>query len=1077
MTDKYHKGKRLGDALSEILYRYPEVTLFCFDYFDTLVYRIVEPEQTKRLACRQLSIVLGGDPDAGALYQWRKNFELTLCGENEKKGLDPEFSLYDLAAVFHEFLVPRYPRITGLYDKDRFVDLFIQIEMNIELRVQKTFPDTGTLLSIVKKHGASVVLISDFYIPGDLFRRFLDRHGISKYIDHLFVSCDYGLTKFTGRLYDTVINHYRVKPETFLMIGDRENADVRMPASRKMKSMGVGGYTRQGAASETTTVQPPHTFESITSKKRFPSLIVKNQKDLFPEFALTLWHFIYRLFQELIRENATQVFFLSKEGAFLKQLFDQFQQEQFGTAVIDSRHLRVSRKSTFIGSLRAIESEDFSRLFSQYNTISPRDFLLSLNFQENEAKRICDASSIPYDVREGDFSTSDTFRFLLQSKEFRESYEEKRRRQKTAFLKYLESFDVDFTKARLHLVDVGWKGTIQDNMYFTLNREADIRGYYMGTITPTHLFRNNPKKGLLFSNYPVKTPYYDVYAENPSLFEVLLSNPEGSADAYEIRNAAGKPKQRSVEGEFDAGNGIVVKMNITPEEKALFFEKIAPFQDAVRTDFKRFSESQVISESPPPDDEWFARKHARMIFYPRPKEISFFQSVFHFENFGNIEFTGFHGGSRVSLRKKIQNLITVLSAPKPILESFFWYPVTLDRMGLGGLTGYFGRRFYRKVFSENGTAKWLTQERMKRSLFRFRVKKKLRIALLFDKIQSDAQSKKILTYAIKLKRAGHPVAVITKSNTASVPSDFDWFSIQQTRNLKFDLAAAASWESALLLEHIPADAYAYFLTDPSSVIPASPDDPPYDHSAMKRLAIRSHLFPVPVITTDPGIREYFEENLGRKVFFIQESKTFEKKFASVLRKIQRQSGPSLAYLKTLIDLAWKGFDSDQKIEAVAPLFGSPGESTQKFQLYWHHGDGFAETRSWSKDYAYGKWVTFSTDIPSAAAQVWLRLDPAVHWGVVFIEFIRLLIPGKPKPLISWDPQQGWAGIEAKGTSDLLSKKDILVLESTGRDPQVLLPPIQIDESTRPITVEIRLRFIHHRQSIREAFDEKGAISA
>ncbi|MBW1778197.1 MAG: hypothetical protein JRJ54_11480 [Deltaproteobacteria bacterium] len=366
--------------------------------------------------------------------------------------------------------------------------------------------------------------------------------------------------------------------------------------------------------------------------------------------------------------------------------------------------------------------------------------------------------------------------------------------------------------------------------------------------------------------------------------------------------------------------------------------------------------------------------------------------------------------------------------------------------------------------------KWLTQEWMMRSFSRFGVKKKLRIALLFDKIQSDTQSKKILDYGIQLKRAGHSVAVITKSDALSVRTDFDWFSLNQATDCKFDLALATSWESALLLEQVPADSHAFFLTDSPSVIPASPNDPPHNHSPLHRLSIRSQLFPLPVITTDPGIREYFEENLGREVFFIQDSKSFEKQFISVFRKIQRQPGISHTYLKTLIDLAWKGFDADQKIETFAPLFESPGESTQTFQIYWHHGDGFTEARSWSKDYAYGKWITFSKDIPLEKSKTWLRLDPAMHWGVVFIEFIHLLIPGKPQPVMLWDSRHGWTGIEVQGTSEILKKDEALVLESTGQDPQILLPPIQIQETTRRITLETRLRFIHHRQAAREAFD-------
>ncbi|HSO10446.1 MAG TPA: hypothetical protein VLR45_10690, partial [Desulfoprunum sp.] len=80
--------------------RRPQV--ICFDYFDTLVYRNVYPEATKKLAAAQLSVALGQRLSGETLYQLRHELEATLCRENTAMGLDPEFSLQHLSdRLFH----------------------------------------------------------------------------------------------------------------------------------------------------------------------------------------------------------------------------------------------------------------------------------------------------------------------------------------------------------------------------------------------------------------------------------------------------------------------------------------------------------------------------------------------------------------------------------------------------------------------------------------------------------------------------------------------------------------------------------------------------------------------------------------------------------------------------------------------------------------------------------------------------------------------------------------------------------------------------------------------------------------
>ena len=63
----------------------------CFDYFDTLVFRVIAPEYSKKLAAKQLSLLLDGIT-GDSIYEIRRELELKLCRESVEQGKDPEFT-------------------------------------------------------------------------------------------------------------------------------------------------------------------------------------------------------------------------------------------------------------------------------------------------------------------------------------------------------------------------------------------------------------------------------------------------------------------------------------------------------------------------------------------------------------------------------------------------------------------------------------------------------------------------------------------------------------------------------------------------------------------------------------------------------------------------------------------------------------------------------------------------------------------------------------------------------------------------------------------------------------------------
>ena len=96
---------QLKAALQERLEPNPCPTqVVCFDFFDTLVSRMVVPEETKIIAARQLADTMAAGITGDFIYQLRRVLEHRLCAENHAQGLDPEFSLPVLAQRLHAVL-------------------------------------------------------------------------------------------------------------------------------------------------------------------------------------------------------------------------------------------------------------------------------------------------------------------------------------------------------------------------------------------------------------------------------------------------------------------------------------------------------------------------------------------------------------------------------------------------------------------------------------------------------------------------------------------------------------------------------------------------------------------------------------------------------------------------------------------------------------------------------------------------------------------------------------------------------------------------------------------------------------
>ena len=287
-----------------------------------------------------------------------------------------------------------------------------------------------------------------------------------------------------------------------------------------------------------------------------------NTHDLFPELATSFFYFVDRLYETLTEQGIQAVYFLSREGQPLMRMFDMYC-KQMGAGIV-SHYLEVSRRSTLLPSLAPLAEENFETLFRQYRRISLVEFLSSLGLEvhlENIAQALGMADGAA-SQREDDFPSSSTFTALKALPQFQELYESERQKRRHAFIAYLTELSGGTLPPRLVIVDVGWKGTIQDNLFALLCRHGDtpvsqITGYYMGLVAQGAAGPCNDKYGLLFSTAGVPSPKFQVFNENRALLEVVLAADHGSIYSYAF-NAGGLPC--AIRGEFEEGEMLAAEV-------------------------------------------------------------------------------------------------------------------------------------------------------------------------------------------------------------------------------------------------------------------------------------------------------------------------------------------------------------------------------------------------------------------------------------------------------------------------------------------------------------------------------------
>ncbi len=652
-------------------------SIYFYDIFDTIISRKVQPEYIKKIWSRDIAQMYSLKEGAKGVYAARNEIESKLCKDNEAAGNDLEFRYADMLSSLYERLKPDT-------DLESFAANCRNSEFAIETRNQYVCDDVVEKIKERRAEGAKIYCVSDFYLPVDFIKEMFEFHGICGLFDGFYISSEYLLTKRSGKLYDYVIKDLALNPSDVLMTGDNKWSDVECAVQHGLNAEHIDRTERHNEYQAFL-----EKYDNYDAASHIMSLYKKCNRDDYEDLTFSLYRFIEKLYYELLGGSVKNVFFLSREGEFLKKLFDKYQAERVydENMRIRTHYLMVSRKATLMVSLKPLDEEPFEMIFRQYINISLFDFLSSLGFEESEQEEI--GRQLGADIHEKvtDLPRHEIFSNLKANEYFRKLYEEKRTTQHDNFTKYLESFGVDFDKENMCLVDVGWKGTIQDNILVYFGGEKTVKGLYLGLVAAGKESPYNIKKGLLFDsvNGGIST-YFDIYNENKSIYEVILGATHGSADHYVLENGM-----------------VTVATAQKKEERELYNTLIAPIQKGIYELFVKLDDGlrDRYYDMEETDRTW-ADIHARLVFLPTKNQIDIFYKIYHFENFGVFEFTKFKTAEHISLKMRCKNFKRMMKERRNFFLSSFWGVVALRDAGLSVFIRPYGYYMYNRFFKNKG---------------------------------------------------------------------------------------------------------------------------------------------------------------------------------------------------------------------------------------------------------------------------------------------------------------------------------------------------------------------------------------
>lgn len=609
------------------------------DFFGTIVQRNCSPEEIKYLWAKKLALELKYSIDENQLLMLRKKSEQAVSARAKAR----EFNYSELADEMYRRILDLNNEFGLKYDAQHFSDISHSVEVQVELMSQNYIEETIKLINEAYSKGMHIYIISDFYLGQDEIRIFLKEREIYKKIEKIFVSAECRTSKQLGGLYEYVCKQIGINAKQCIMIGDNVKTDIQ-----NAELWGIKGFLLDNVEGESQKRKLDKAIKYI-SKSNVTGMLA------YSNYCFLLYLYIERLYKSLIREEIKEIYFLSREGEFLKKLFDMYLNKRHEKK-IHTHYLYVSRKATYPATLNTLDKENFGVL-RKYPLLSISDFFENIGMTCAVSELGLTQSEVDMPIE--DFFNSSFFRKLCERKDFQKLYESSRIQYNALFKRYCKQEGL-ITDKTIAIADVGWNGTMQDNIYNALGG-LNCVGFYIGLLNSAYLSQKNKKRGLIFTENPQDSPDLELWKYDYTFLERILWASHGATDYYKKEGNLVYPIFKDYAGE---------KAN---------YELMKPIQDEIQKKFVKID--SIIEKSCYCAEnlyKYFLEYHLHMVYIVNNQQLNLQKKMIEgqMQNFGHIMIAGSSIRTTFSKRrilKKLWGNLRVLKNTEIMFRIFLSY--------------------------------------------------------------------------------------------------------------------------------------------------------------------------------------------------------------------------------------------------------------------------------------------------------------------------------------------------------------------------------------------------------------------
>ena len=392
------------------------------------------------------------------------------------------------------------------------------LEIDLEVRLTSFRQDMYKMYMYALKKGKRVFLISDMYLPEKVISNLLMANGIKNY-EELFVSCEYGVSKRNGGLFELVKSKYGICYDNWLHIGDNIISDWLIPRKKGLRAYNIASHVNYLYNIIPNT--PRYSF-GIRQMYKYIQNRLSDKDDYYKigysVFGPILYSVTRWIHESTQKDNVDIILFAARDGYLFEKAYKNISNNK------KSRYILISRKSLMIPMMSmGVPVELYLNLFfpNLPKKFSVKLFLGRLGFSEEEIGQFLDEYGHCI-VDEYDKEV------LIKTGQLQKIYnaitlffKNKISDVTKAFSEYL---DINYLKdKKIAFFDLGVRGTIQKCLEIILNKNID--GYYLYVDKRTYHLKY--AKGY-FANGAEVYHYSCFY----SLLEIVFSAPHGSVKSY-----------------------------------------------------------------------------------------------------------------------------------------------------------------------------------------------------------------------------------------------------------------------------------------------------------------------------------------------------------------------------------------------------------------------------------------------------------------------------------------------------------------------------------------------------------------